>query len=407
MKLIYDLRKGGRNLFLRIFLNHIMGYVDIKVESCFLERFINICISKKILLWNIKRDKSSILYASVSIKDYKRLKQITKKTKSKVKIKNKKGIPFILHRYRKRKIFLGLLALIFIGIMIISNFIWNIEIRGNVTIPKEEIIKELNEQGLKFGTNKSNIDTNLIINKIRLNRDDIAWIGISLKGTNAIVEIKESDKAPEIVDEDEYCNIISDKTAMITKINVQNGTANVATGDIVKEGDLLVAGYLEGKYTGVRYVHSQANIEAKVWYSKKEKFYFNQEIQVPTGATEEKYTVNINNFKINLYKTLSKFENYDTINENKKLILFSNFYLPIEIIKTTNYEYRKQMKTYTEEELVSIATEKITKELEKEIKSKENIMNKYINTYANEGYIEVEVIYEVLENIGIKDKILF
>ena len=28
-------------------------------------------------------------------------------------------------------------------------------------------------------------------------------------------------------------------------------------------------------------------------------------------------------------------------------------------------------------------------------------------TYANNDYIEVEVIYEVLENIGSKDKILF
>ena len=211
-----------------------------------------------------------------------------------------------------------------------------------------------------FSTPKKNIiDTNYIINKIRLNRDDIAWIGISIKGTNAIVEIKETDKAPEIIDEKDYCNIISDKTAMITKVNVQNGTPVVKVGDIVKNGETLVAGYLEGKYTGIRYVHSSADIEAKVWYSKKEKFYLNQEIQVPTGATEQKYTLNINNFKINFYKTLSKFENYDTINESKKLMLLSNFYLPIEIIKTTNYEYEKQQKTYTEEELARRSNQKI------------------------------------------------
>ena len=394
-------------MLLKIWLNYIIGYVNIKVESYFLERFINICISKKILLWNIKREKSSILYASISIKDYKRLKGIVKKTKSKIKIESKKGLPFILHKYRKRKIFFVFLVLIFLGLVVTSNFIWNVEIIGNIEISKEEIIEVLNEQGLKIGTNKNKIDTNSVINKIRLHRDDIAWIGISLKGTNAVIEIKESDKAPEIIDEDEYCNIVSNKTAVITKMNVQNGTANISVGDIVKEGDVLVAGYLEGKYTGIRYVHSQADIEAKVWYSKKEKFYLEQEIQVPTGATEEKYTLDINNFKINLYKTLSKFKNYDTINENKKLKLFSNFYLPIEIIKTTNYEYEKQIKTYTEEELVIIATEELTKELENEIENKENIVNKQVNTYANEGYIEVEVIYEVLENIGIKDKILF
>ena len=392
---------------LKILLNYITGYVNIKVESFFLERFINICISKNIFLWNIKRNKSSVLYANISVKDYKRLRQIAKKTKSIVSIKKKKGLPFVLHKYRKRKIFFALLIIIFIVMVITSNFIWNIEIKGNININSDEIVQELNKQGLKIGKNKKKIDTNYIINKIRLNRDDIAWIGISIKGTNAIIEIKETDKAPEIIDENEYCNIVSDKMAIITKINVQNGTAVVKEGDIVKKGETLVAGYLEGKYTGIRYVHSKADIEAKVWYSKKEKFYLTQEIQVPTGATEQKYAINIKNFKINFYKTLSKFQNYDTINESKKLMLFSNFYLPIEITKTTNYEQEKQIKTYTEEELVEIASKKLQEELEDQIEKKENIVNKQVNVYGNEDYIEVEVIYEVLENIGLKEKITF
>lgn len=346
-------------MFLKVWLNYLTGYVKIKVESYFIERFINICISKKILLWNMKRNKSTILYANISIRDYKRLKEICKKTKSRVNIENKRGLPFLLHRYRKRKIFLVLLAVLILGLIVTSNFIWNVEVIGNTRIPTEEIISELQNQGLKAGINKTKIDANSIINKVRLNRDDIAWMGIKLEGTNAIVEIKETDEAPEIIKEDEYCSIISDKTASIVKMNVQNGTAVVSEGDIVKEGDVLVQGYIEGKYTGIRYVHASADIEAKVWYSKKEKFYYTDEIKVPTGATETKYTLNINNFKINLYKTLSKFQNYDTINENNKLKLFSNFYLPVEIIKTTNYEYQNETVTYTEEELLRNSYRKI------------------------------------------------
>ena len=122
---------------------------------------------------------------------------------------------------------------------------------------------------------------------------------------------------------------------------------------------------------------------------------------------EEKYSLNINNFKINFYKTLSKFQNYDTINKNKKLVLFSDFYLPIEFIKTTNYEYKNKDITYTEKELKELGTQKLQEELEKEIKNKENITNKQVNICGNKEYIEIEVIYEVLEDIGIKDEILF
>ena len=39
-----------------------------------------------------------------------------------------------------------------------------------------------------------------------------------------------------------------------------------------------------------------------------------------------------------MFKTLPKFEKYDTIETCNSVKIFSNFYLPIELIKRTNYE---------------------------------------------------------------------
>ena len=392
-------------MFVRNIINYFSGYVNIRVEGFYIERFINLCISKKILLIDIKRDKATIMYADVGIKDYKKLKQIAKKTQSKIKIQEKKGLPFTAHKYRKRKIFGALILAIFIGIIIVSNYIWNIEVIGNNKISKEEIIKELSKSGLAVGINKNNLDTNSVINKIRLNMEDIAWIGITVKGTNAIVTLKEAEKPPEVLKEDLYCNIVSDKTGMITKINVQNGTANVREGDIVEPGEILVNGMLEGKYTGIRYVHSVASIEAKIWHTKKAKAMFKQQIPVETGNTEKKYSIKFKKNQINLFKTLSKFEKYDTINESKKITLFSNFYLPIELIKCTNKEYVMQEKVYREDELVKQLTEKLQNELMEEIANKSNIVNTNVNTYLKDDSVEVEVTLEVLENIGIEQEI--
>ena len=212
---------------------YILGYATISVEGYFIERFINICISKNIFLWNMKRKKSSFLFTNIAVKDFKKIRKIAKTTKCHVKIEKKKGIPFLLNRYKKRKIFIGLLIAIFMIIVVLSNFVWNIEIIGNNNILQEEILSDLNEYGLKTGMLKVKVNTKDVINNIRLNRDDIAWIGIKMQGTNAIVEIVEADKKPDIIDEKEYCNIVSDKEGMITKINVQNGTALVKVGDIV------------------------------------------------------------------------------------------------------------------------------------------------------------------------------
>lgn len=394
-------------MFFKILLRYIVGYVNIKVEGYFTEKFINKCINNKIFFWNIKREKSTIVYTNVGIKDFKKMCKIAKETRCKIKIIDKKGLPFFLHRYKKRKIFLIIIAVILISLFVLSRFIWNIKIEGLNNIQESEVLSMLNEKGLKLGKAKNDIDKQKIINEIRLERGDIAWIGIKIEGTNAIVEIVEADSRPEIVNEEDYCNIVATKDAQIVKVSAQNGIPAVKTDDIVTKGDILIAGWIDGKYTGTRYVHAEGEVQAKVWYTEKERVMLNQVISSNTGNTETKYKIKINNFTINLFKTLSKFEKYDTIEACNKIQIFSNFYLPIELIKITNTEKIENDITYGIEEAKSIGVEKASKKIEEQLGDSSNILQKYENTYAGEDYIDVEVTYEVLENIGTKEKIVF
>ena len=368
-------------MFIKILLRYILGYVRISVEGYYIERFINICTNNKIMIWNIKKDKNAKIYLNIGTNDFREIINIAKKVKCKVKIIKKKGLPFLLHRYKKRKIFLGFLLIIVILIGISSNFVWNIEIQAEENQEFENIYQDLENSGLKTGKLKSAIDTKEIVNKVRLNRDDVAWMGIELKGTNAIVKLVKADKKPEIVDENEYCNIVSEKAGVITKINAQNGTAAVKVGDTVNVGTVLINGWMEGKYTGIRYVHAQGEIEAKVWYTKQTKIPYNITERSGTGNEEVSYGIKFNNFKINLPKGVSKFKIYDTIEEEKKIKLFSDFYLPISVIKITNKEVKEEQKTYNIEEATNLGIQQLEEELDKEIEDKSKIVNKNINTY--------------------------
>lgn len=358
-----------------------------------------------IYLENLKREKSTIIKASVPVKEFKNVAKIAKESKCKIKIKSKKGLPFILNRYRKRKIFAISLLLVLFSLVILSGFIWNIEITGNETISSEDILNIAKSEGLETGKLKRKVDPKKIVEKIRLERADISWVGINISGTNVVIKIVEADKAPEVINKNDYCNIIAKKDAMIVSANAQNGTLQVKEGDVVKQGSVLIAGWLEGKYTGVRYVHATGQVMAKVWYSKKEKVYYKQNERKQTGNVEKKYSINIKNFAINFYKKLSKFEIYDTINTEKKLKISSNFYLPFELIVKENHEVIEEEKNYTKDEAKQIGIDNISKELKSQINNEKDIVNEYINTNESEEYIEVEVIYEVLENIGTEEKI--
>ena len=204
-------------MFIKIMLSYVLGYLKLSVEGYYIERFINICKNNKITIWNLKRNKEIELYLNVRISEFKKICEIAKKTKCKIKIKNKKGIPFLLHKYKKRKIFLNsekisenlieadtLLSENTID-SFSSNFVWNVEIKEENGQKLENIEKDIENAGLKTGILKSKVKTKEIINNIRLQRKDVAWIGIELKGTNAIVKLVKADEKPEIIDENEYC----------------------------------------------------------------------------------------------------------------------------------------------------------------------------------------------------------
>lgn len=387
--------------------SYISGYLRINIEGYYIERFINICRKENIPVWSIKKEQDVRLTFSIKIKDFKKVCKIAKNTKCKLKIKKKKGFPFLLNRYRKRKIFAIFLILVIILIGMSSNYVWNIEIVEENGNNLENIMQNLNQSGLVVGKRKSEINTKEVINKVRLERNDIAWMGIELKGTNAIVKIVKSKEKPEIINENEYCSIVADKAGIITKISAQDGTANVKVGDTINEGETLINGWVEGKYTGIRYVHAKGEIQAKVWYTKHKFIEYNTTEKRETGNQEEKYAIKFNNFKINLGKRVSKFEIYDTIETENKFKIFSDFYLPISIVKTTNKEIENVQKKYNKEEAKILGIKELEQELNNEIENKDNIVNKNINTYENKNGLDVYVTYEVLENIGTNEKIVF
>lgn len=369
-------------MIVRLLLNYILGYVRIVVEGYYIERFINICTTSKILIWNLKREKGVRLHLNIGIEDFYKAVKIARKLKCTIHIEKKKGLPFLLNKYRKRKIFFISLIIILALLYISTNYVWNIEIQVEDNLKVENLMEDIQNAGLKTGMKKTKVKTEEIINKIRLDRNDISWIGISIKGTNAIVKVVKAKEVPQLLDEKEYCNIVAKENGTITKIIAQNGTALVKAGDIVEKGQVLIQGTMEGKYTGIRYVHSLGEVEGIIQYSKNEKIYYNIEENVKTGKKEDKYQIKLNNFQINFYKTISNFKFYDTIVEEKKLKIFSNLYLPISVTRLTNYEMEKNSKTYTKEEAIQIGTQKIENQFEAEMKNK-NILRKISQSRRN------------------------
>lgn len=244
------------------------GYVTVLVEGIFLEKFTNLCAINCLPFWSVKRYGLAKMVGRTTILGYKRMRHIARKCGCRVKINKRRGVPFFLHRYRKRKVFIVGVVLFFVLIKVNSFFVWDVEVVGNESDISGEIVSQVEELGVKRGVLKSKIDVNELSRKLMVKRDDLSWAGIELDGMKLKVKVVEKAKVPNRIDESMVCDIVASKPGLIVGINTLQGTQIVEINSIVDTGDVLVSGVvpMEQFPEKTQFVHSLAEIEARVWY---------------------------------------------------------------------------------------------------------------------------------------------
>lgn len=320
--------------------NYIRGYVIIIVEGYYLEKFLNICIHRQIFLWDIKKLKNCKMVLKISINGFKAIRPVAKKTKCRVRILRKKGVPFIVNRYKGRKAFV-LGAVVFVtAFYLLISFIWSIELIGNKKIETGFILQRLETFGVKPGVIKYGIDTEKIANGMMLDINELAWIGVSIKGTKLKVEISERVKPPDLVPKQIPCNIIAKRDGVIKNVIAKAGQEKVKEGDTVVKGQVLISGTVDNKDTKIepRQVHAIGTIKARTWYEKESPVKTKVIEKQRTGRIKDNYSTNIFTKKINLFHNEDTFENYDKIEIKKKISIGEDIVLPFELIIDRYYE---------------------------------------------------------------------
>jgi len=257
------------------FFRYIQGYLKIRITGYSPERFLNLCKNKKLDIWGLESVKNSYeMY--IKINGFRKLKPILRKTKTKVTIEERIGLPFFFYKYRKRTaFFIGSIFCILI-IFFATLFVWKIDFQGNRAITDEVLLEFLETKEVKHGMIKQNLKCEQIAKDIRKEFDEIIWVSVSIEGTNLKVHIKENaDTFTEEVEEMAACDIIADKTGIITKMIVRSGVPKVHVGSEVKKGDVLVSGQLEvlndaKEVTATHMILSDADITIETFTEFKE-----------------------------------------------------------------------------------------------------------------------------------------
>lgn len=394
------------------------GIIKVSIEGFFIERFINLCLQENIEIWELERINDGIINVKFSYTSYEKICDIAEITKCKINILEKKGIPFIVKRYKHRKIVVALICIIVILITVTNMFVWNVEIFGDFSIPIEIVRNLLDENDIKVGGLKSNLDIDAAKLNILLARSDIAWVGINLKGNKIVVEIVQKELVDDDIYRDTVGNIISDKTGLVEKIYVAEGTAMVKKGELVDVGTLLISGVVSkgittkagvlGENLGnqeIRYVRADGEILLKTTYVEKIKIPFEKDIVSKTGNVEKTYKMKLNNCTINLINKVTNYEKYDKITNEKVFSLFGHFKMPITLVEESFEEIKVDTIRFTEKQAEELGIITNNGKLKEIIPEDAERINYYNNIWKNEDYLEVETVVQCLEKTGTYEKI--
>jgi similar to stage IV sporulation protein len=237
-------------------LRFIFGYVSLYADGGFAERFINVCTSEGIPLWNIHK-RNDRLYACTNVNGYKRIRAPARKSGMKVRMIKKHGIPFFLFKHRMRRGLLIGFIIFFIALMFLSDHIWIIQVEGNVNVSETVIENAFEEAGLTIGSRTSSLKLIEIKSDALSELNDITWASINITGCTAVIEVREGTKSPKMEETGGTSNIVASKDGQVQIIEPYRGTSAVKPGQTVTEGDLLVSGVTESRTQS--YLFSDAN----------------------------------------------------------------------------------------------------------------------------------------------------
>lgn len=397
-------------MFTQLF-HYIKGYLVIRITGYSPERFLNLCKNKGIDVWELVAAHNAY-DMFICARDFKKLKPILKKTRTKVTIEGRYGLPFFFHKYRKRRLFFIGILLCLILIYSFTFFIWDIDLQGNISITDDVLLEYLETKDVIYGMAKRKVDCEQIAKDIRKQFDDIIWVSASVQGTRLFLHVKENTDTFTKQEEDkEPSDIIADKSGVIKEIVTRNGVPKVVAGDEVENGTILVSGTVEvlndaKEVTAYRYVTADADImlERNIQYED-----FVLQIYEKKQYTGKKRTFLSFRFKkqeLLVGRTRHSFEQFETETSEKTLKLGTHFYLPFVVGKQTIKEYQLEKATYSREEMKQILQKRYRQYCNGLEKLGAVILDSNFSMIPDEDGISAGATITLLEEVGINRKII-
>ncbi|WYP27929.1 sporulation protein YqfD [Alkalihalobacillus sp. FSL W8-0930] len=382
-------------------MTHLKGYVFVELTGVYTERLLNACLHNGLAIWSVRKMGEDRIGFHIALGDIVMLKRLRKQYECKLYFKRRYGIPFLLMKMKKRSGFtLGLLSF-FVLMLVCSQMVWGIQVKGGSPKIANEVQQAATELGIKRGTFQAQLPpVEKIQQEIQQRVTDATWIGVRQKGTIYEFEIVEH-QLPEEAELLSPRHLVASKKAVIYKMFVEHGHPEVKVNDYVMPGDLLVSGTIGTKEDRMQTVPAKGQVLGEIWYTSKVSVPLEASFTTLTGKHSSRYSLTYNDWRLPIwgfgkpdYPEVQEFE------KEKSLDLFG-WEFPISLTHKEIHETYSFNRTYTEEEAKQVGMEQAEHELREQLPDDAEILSgKLLHEAVDNGKVNLSIHYQVIEDIA-------
>lgn len=221
----------------------LTGWVEFQVKGNG-ARFLNAAAKSGVEFWGFRREEDRWV-ARGKPKEYKGLRQLARRCGVRLRAGKRDGLPFYTARLWKNK-GLALGALCGAGVFFfLSGFCWGVTVTGTETLTEVQVLEAARENGVYLGAPLGKLDTKQAGLAIQNKLEGVTWLSVNTDGCFLEVSLRESLPAPEVVDLEEWSNMVASRAGTVLSVEAERGRPVVSPGDTVEAGQLLIAGLYE------------------------------------------------------------------------------------------------------------------------------------------------------------------
>lgn len=378
----------------------LRGSVRAEVSGAAPQRLLNAMSEADMPFWDAVPQDAFTICLGLYSRDLRDAKALASRCQCELKLLRESGAPVVKRRLRRRVALLVTAVCCFALLAASSLFVWDIRVEGNEQVSTGEILRALAGCGVEPGAFWPGWSSDEIRNSVILDIPELAWLGVSVDSSRAVIRVRERTEAPELVNSEGMGSVTARTTGIIDSMRVYQGAPLVAVGDAVVAGETLVSGEMPSEVGDTRYVRASAEIKARTWYEMSASAPLEYS-GLEQSDCRARWALVIGDKRINFYLGSSQTPTgCGKIITEYPLAWESVFTLPVTLVREQTLEYDSAAAAEDEEELSGRLEAVLRSTLERELSGRGEILDAQFTSSASDGRLVVTMRAECMEDIA-------